>query len=85
MARVIFRWIGAIGLSASVLAPAADAATNLTINPNIPVRPQIYLNAPPHLDVRSNAFRDLDLSDGCRADVRKKRIKQHRRCRRHDD
>lgn len=73
-----------MGLLVVMLAPAAEAAANLNINTSIPVRPQIYLNAPLHFDVRSSAFRDLDLSAGCRADNRTKRIKQRRRCRLHD-
>lgn len=84
MGREFVSRIGVIGLLAIVLALAAEAATNLNINTNIPVRPQIYLNAPLHLDVRSNSFRDLDLSDGCRADTRMKRVKQRRRCRQPD-
>lgn len=66
---------------ALVLAPAAGSASQLNITTVTPVRPQIHLNPSLHMDTRSRAVYDLDLSNDCRPNERIRQNKRERRCR----
>lgn len=82
MARNYFGRIGLSGALIVMLAPAAGSANQLNITTVTPVRPQIYLNPSLHMDARTRAVNDLDISSDCRAeDERLKTLKRKRRCR----
>ncbi|TKT73071.1 hypothetical protein YH63_017485 [Afipia massiliensis] len=75
---------GAAGFLIASLVPAMALANNLNVNAgtHIPMRPHVNLNATINLDVKSRMFRDIDLSDTCRADERiKTKGKREWRCR----
>ena len=75
---------GVMGLLIASLVPAMALANNLSVNAgtHIPMRPHVNLNATINLDVKSRMFRDIDLSDTCRADERiKTKGKREWRCR----
>lgn len=73
--------IGLIAALALVLASTAGSASQLNITTVTPVRPQIHLNPSLHMDARSRAIYDLDISNDCRPDDRIKKSKRERRCR----
>ncbi len=75
---------GVMGLLIASLVPAMALANNLNVNAgtHIPMRPHVNLNATINLDVKSRMFRDIDLSDACRAEERiKTKGKREWRCR----
>lgn len=69
------------GICAVVLAPGVGAANQLNIQSPTPVRPQIYLGPSLHMDARTRALNDIDLSEACRPDERLRKSKRERRCR----
>lgn len=74
----------AAGFMIASLVPVVASANNLNVNtgPHIPIRPHVNLNSTIHIDVKSRAFHDVDLSETCRADERiKVKGKREWRCR----
>lgn len=57
----------------AVLIPGMALANNLNINTggtHIPIRPHVNLNNTINVDVKARTFREIDLSENCRADER---------------
>lgn len=84
MAGKSFIGAGAACLLAAFV-PAMALANNLNVTTGgtrIPMRPHVNLNNTINLDVKARAFRDIDLSQSCRADERLKvKGKREWRCR----
>ena len=82
MARKFFIRIGVAGAWAVMLAPSAGSASQFNVSPSLtPVRPQIHLGPSLHMDARTRALNDIDLSEACRPDERLRKSKRERRCR----
>ena len=68
------RFVGAgAAFGLAVLIPGMALANNLNINTggtHIPIRPHVNLNNTINVDVKARTFREIDLSENCRADER---------------